>query len=471
MTQEIDKIYLRVLKYGLERRTRRLLETFTFIFTIFAITLLYFYFLIRNDLSAIGKYIFFPFGILAEIILILSYIENHYNINIFGENATKFFSTISIVYLVLIVIYAAIPGFYPNKSMANTNTALIVLFFLITIIETGYFIFSTYRADLAEGSFGLEHQFKVLETKLDNRRLGSFNFDKAINQGVNAIKTRINVEGFWSEYNPRYDTALVLEFFHHLGYELNTPLVIPSKEGKKVVKIKEIVEKLIAQMDTMEYIELNYENFFVLYTLSLYDPTILDRRMKELEDYYESIKELTEWDFIGELNRFTPNMRATSTPIAIIMPYLADQAGYTALLDKLAALFSASIDIIIKRGYARFSSSKTGKTPIEMLARLILALTDIRRPSARRQAFLQAVTNTQFIEGSWSGNVGTTGYVIQALLPIENADSIILKKAANYLLAVQDKDGMWGASLEETTIVLKALIGLKKMAEQEEVIT
>ncbi|MBY9000674.1 MAG: hypothetical protein KGD64_07155, partial [Candidatus Heimdallarchaeota archaeon] len=74
---------------------------------------------------------------------------------------------------------------------------------------------------------------------------------------------------------------------------------------------------------------------------------------------------------------------------------------------------------------------------------------------------------TQFIEGSWSGNIGTTGLVIQALAPSESAGSLMLKKAALYLLAIQDKEGLWGSNIEETTIALKALNILKRMAEQE----
>ncbi|MHA1817030.1 MAG: hypothetical protein ACTSX1_13590, partial [Candidatus Heimdallarchaeaceae archaeon] len=110
---------------------------------------------------------------------------------------------------------------------------------------------------------------------------------------------------------------------------------------------------------------------------------------------------------------------------------------------------------------------QTGKTPIEMFARLMLALRDMRRAPTKRQQFTQAIGGTQFIEGSWAGNIATTGYVIQALAPSETADSLMLKKATLYLLAIQDKGGLWASSIEETTIVLRALSVLKKMAEQE----
>ncbi|MHA2358620.1 MAG: hypothetical protein ACXABK_07635 [Candidatus Heimdallarchaeaceae archaeon] len=42
-----------------------------------------------------------------------------------------------------------------------------------------------------------------------------------------------------------------------------------------------------------------------------------------------------------------------------------------------------------------------------------------------------------------------------------------MKKAALYLAAIQDREGLWDADIEETTIALKALIALKRMAEQE----
>ena len=222
-----------------------------------------------------------------------------------------------------------------------------------------------------------------------------------------------------------------------------------------------------AIVTTAEVIEMDYKQFYILYVLSLYDPTILDNRTQEVANFYQEIQEQTEWDFIKQLNEFTPNLRHATTPLHLSMCYVADQIGNIPLLNKLASLFTTSIDIIIKRGYARFSASQTGKTPIEMFARLILALHDIRRPTPRRQQFIKAVSNTQYLEGSWAGNIGTTGYVVQALLPNETADSILLKKAAVYLCAIQDRQGLWGGNIEETVITLKALIGLKKMAETE----
>ncbi|MHA2308776.1 MAG: hypothetical protein ACXABJ_05830 [Candidatus Heimdallarchaeaceae archaeon] len=201
----------------------------------------------------------------------------------------------------------------------------------------------------------------------------------------------------------------------------------------------------------------------------MFNPTVFDNREQEIKDFHDSIFEETEWDFINKMNRFTPNLRSRTTPLHLIMAYVGDVTGNITVLDRMATLFSASIDIVIKRGYARFSTSQTGKTPIEMFARLMLALHDIRRAPTRRQQFIQAIIGTQFIEGSWAGNVGTTAYVIQALIPSENADSISLKKAAIYLAAIQDKEGLWGANIEDTTIVLKALTSLKRMAEQETV--
>ena len=66
-----------------------------------------------------------------------------------------------------------------------------------------------------------------------------------------------------------------------------------------------------------------------------------------------------------------------------MMSYVGDVTGNIKLLDRMANLFVAAIDIVIKRGYARFSTSQTGKTPIEMFARLMLALHDIRRAPPR----------------------------------------------------------------------------------------
>lgn len=468
MSKETYKVYSRVLNFGLHMGPRRLFETIVFGFSIFAITLVYLYFLIRTDLSAIGKYIFFPFGLLGEIILILSYIENHYQLNIFGEIATKFFTIIISIGLLNIILYAALPWLYTTQNIKGTNVALIVLFFVLTIVETGYFLYSVPRAELGEGSFGLEHQFKRLETRLSTKKLVEIPVDRFINRGINALKERIRFpELLWGDLDPMYETALVLDLFHYLGYTLDTEWVVEGEKGPTKVSIRNIVENLSVIVKNAEIIDINYRQFYILYALSLYDPTILDNRHDDINNFYEEIQEITEWDFINQLNKFTTNLRASTTPIHISMCYVADQIGHIPLLDKLASLFTTSIEVIIKRGYARFSASQTGKTPIEMFARLVLALHDIRRPTPRRQQFIKAVSSTQYLEGSWAGNIGTTGYVVQALLPNETAESILLKKAAVYLCAVQDNSGLWAGNIEETVIALKALIGIKKLAEME----
>jgi len=474
MTHETYRIYSRVLKFGQRIGLRRFIETIVFSLTIFAITLVYLFVITRPEtsnyaFSSYGKYLFFPLGIFSEIVLILSYLENHYNIDIFGDNINKFFGAFSIMSFVVMILYAAIPGLYVSKSLSGWNVALIVLFFLFNVVEIGYFLYSNPRAEKTE-TFGLEYQFSKLEKRLADKRLSDLPLEKAITKGINALKKRVNEEGLWGELNPVYETACVLDLFQSMGYNVDTDLTVLTKEGKKTINLGKSIESLTSIIETAETIETSYEHFYILYAISLFNPTIFDERENEIKEFYESTFEETEWDFINKLNRFTPNLRSRTTPLHIIMSYVGDVTGNIKLLDKMAALFTASIEIIIKRGYARFSTSQTGKTPIEMFARLMTALHDVRRAPTRRQQFIQAISGTQFLEGSWAGNVGTTAYVIQALIPSESVDSLNLKRAALYLAAIQDKEGLWGASIEETTIVIKALTKLKKMAEQEVIV-
>jgi len=468
MTQETYRVYSRVLKFGQRIGLRRFIETLVFGITIFAITLVYLYVITFAPIGSTGKYIFFPLGFFFELVLILSYIENHYFIDIFGENTNKLMSVLSVISLVVIILYASIPGFYTlDPSRVHPQSiALIVLFFLLNVIETAYFLFSVPRTDRSN-TFGLEYQFSILEKSLENKKLGDLHIDKAVTKGLNALKRRVTEEGFWGDFSPTFETACVLELFNKLGYNEDTEWIINTEEGKKTVTLGKSIESLKAVVETAETIDDSYEQFFILYALSLFDPTIFDKRNELVVEFFDSIFEETEWDFINKLNRFTPNLRSRTTPLHIMMSYVGDVTGNIKLLDKMANLFSASIDIVIKRGYARFSTSQTGKTPIEMFARMMLSLQDVRRAPSRRQQFVQAVVGTQFIEGSWAANIGTTGYVIQSLLPSETADSLPLKKAAIYLSAIQDKEGLWNASIEETTIALRALIGLQKIAEQE----
>ncbi len=468
MTQETYKIYSRVLKFGQQIGLRRIIETIVFAITIFAITLVYLFAITMAPIGPTGKYIFFPIGLFFEIVLILSYIENHYHWDIFGETSNKILTVITVVSLVIIILYSSIPGLYTteNGKVHPQTIALLVLFFMLNVIETAYFLFSIPRADRSD-SFGLEYQFSLLEKNLENKKLSDLNLDKVITKGLNAIKKRVNEDGIWGDFSPVYESACVLELFNKLGYNEDTEWLVPLEEGKKTVKLGKSIESLRAIVDTTETIDTTYEHYFVLYALSLFDPTIFDSRVPEIDEFFDSTLEETEWDFINKLNRFTYNLRSRTTPLHVMMSYIGDVTGNIRMLDRMANLFVASIDIVIKRGYARFSTSQTGKTPVEMFARLMLALHDIRRAPTRRQQFIQAVIGTQFLEGSWAGNIGTTGYVILSLIPSESADSLPLKKAALYLAAVQDKEGLWGSNIEETTIVLKALIALKKMSEQE----
>ncbi|MCG3215296.1 MAG: hypothetical protein KAS63_01130 [Candidatus Heimdallarchaeota archaeon] len=471
MTHETYKIYSRVLKFGQRIGLRRLVESIVFGISVFSITLVYFFVISRPEdsifsFSPVGKYIFFPLGILAEIVLILSYIENHYHLDIFGENTNRLFGIISVASVIVIVLYSAIPSLYALRVINGRSLSLLVLFFLINVIETGYFLYSLPKVDKTE-TFGLEFQFSRLEKKLVTKRLNELPIEKAITKGINALKKRVNAEGFWGELNPLYETACVLELFHNMGYNPDTEWTIPTPEGKQTYTLGKTIDSVKAIIETTETIETSFEQFYILYALSLFVPTILDARKQEIEEFHDSIFEETEWDFINKLNRFTPNLRSRTTPLHLIMSYVGDVSGNIKLLDRLSSLFTSTIDIVIKRGYARFSTSQTGKTPIEMFSRLMLILHDIRRAPTKRQQFTQAIGGTQFLEGSWAGNIGTTGYVLQALIPSENADSLLLKKGALYLAAIQDKEGLWAASIEETIIALTALLALKKMAEQE----
>ncbi|MHA2358619.1 MAG: hypothetical protein ACXABK_07630, partial [Candidatus Heimdallarchaeaceae archaeon] len=366
--------------------------------------------------SRAGIYIFFPVGIFAEFALILSYIDNRYNVDIFGDSVNKFFGFFGTTSLVVIVLYSALPQLYETRPINPYNISLIVLFFLLNVIETGYFLYSSPRTPRTE-TFGLEYQFLNLEKRLSEKKLINLNLDKAITKGINAIKKRMNEEALWGEMNPVYETACVIDLFHTLGYNRDTEWTINTQEGKKVANLGQTLDNLEAIINTAETIETTYEQFFALYALSHYNLTIIDPRAKEIDEFYDSIFEETEWDFINKLNRFTPNLRSRTTPLHIIMSYVGDVTGNIKLLDRLANLFSASVEIVVKRGYARFSTSQTGKTPIEMFARMMLALHEIRRAPTRRQQFIQAITGTQFIEGSWAGNIGTTSYVIQSLIP------------------------------------------------------
>ncbi|MHA1302935.1 MAG: hypothetical protein ACTSPI_04455, partial [Candidatus Heimdallarchaeaceae archaeon] len=396
----------------------------------------------------------------------LAYIENHYSLDIFGEFATKFFTILSIGSLLVIILYSSISSLYTNKQLSGINISLIVIYFLLNVVETGYFLYSVPRGELT-ASFGMEKQFSILEKKLENISLASLPIEKAINKGINALKNRVSENGLWGELNPLYDTACVLDFFHGLNYDLDTPWFIHTEEGKKAISLKSSFDYLTTVIGTSDLIEITYEQFYILYALSLFDPSIFAPHYQEIENFKEQIKEETEWDFINLLNQFTPNIRSRTTPLHIAMAYVGDVIGDIDLLDKLAMIFTKSIDIIIKRGYSRFSTSKTGRTPIEMFARLMLTLYHIRRMPPRRQQFLKAVTQTQYIEGSWEDNIGTTGYVLQSVIPSENIDSITLKKGALYLAAMQDKEGLWGGNIEETVIALKTLIQLSKFIEEQ----
>ncbi|MBY9000517.1 MAG: hypothetical protein KGD64_06350, partial [Candidatus Heimdallarchaeota archaeon] len=398
MTYETYRIYTRVLKFGQKIGVRRFFETVLFGITIFAITLVYFFVLTWseesvNAFSPAGKYIFFPIGLFVEIALILSYIEAHYHLDIFGENTNKFLAIIGVTSLIVIVLYATIPALYLSRTISGSNISLIVLFFLLGVIETAYFLYSTPRVTRSE-VFGLEYQFSQLEEKLKAKKLGDLPIEKAFAKGITALKKRVNEEGYWGEINPVYETATVLEFFHSIGYNLDTEWIMATKEGTVPVTLRKPLENLSAIVETLETLEMSYEQFYVMYSVSLFDPTIFDKRMAEIEEFRNSIFEDTEWDFINKLNRFTPNLRSRTTPLHITMSYVADVTGNIKLLDKLASLFSACIEIVVKRGYARFSTSQTGKTPIEMFARLMLALHDIRRAPTKRQQFTQAIGGT-----------------------------------------------------------------------------
>ena len=104
MTQETYRIYSRVLNFGQRIGLRRFVETLVFGITIFAITLVYLYVITFAPMGPTGKYIFFPLGFFFELVLILSYIENHYFIDIFGENTNKLLSVLGIASLTVIIL-------------------------------------------------------------------------------------------------------------------------------------------------------------------------------------------------------------------------------------------------------------------------------------------------------------------------------------------------------------------------------
>ncbi len=468
MSDDAYKVYTKVLKKGMNIGIRRIFETFVFAISIFAISMIYFYFLLYADLSATAKIIFFPIGIIYEIILILSYIENHYQFEIFSVQITKFFSYLGIFSILISILFSAISAFYTNTTYRWLNTSLVLLFFLLTTIESGYFIFSVPRTEYSS-SYGLEDKFKVLDNRLKSRKLSDLELEQAIEKGINNLKSRISNELMWGDLNPVYDTACVLDLFYSLGMDLNTKWTIQTEDGNKVIKLKNVFDNLHTLANTYDTLEMTYEQFFVLNALSLYDPTIFDDKTAEINAFLEKMKNETEWDFISRLNQFTPNVRYRSTPVELIMGPVADNTGNIQLLEQLAQLFTSSIDIIVRRGYSRFSASKTGKTPVEMFARLMLALHEMRRMPPTRPKFVQSITNSQYMEGSWASNVGTTGYVIQSLIPCEVTESLSLKKAGLYLTATQDNKGIWRGNIEETTIAIKALFKLTKMAEQEEI--
>ncbi|GAH51698.1 unnamed protein product, partial [marine sediment metagenome] len=233
MTYETYRIYTRVLKFGQKIGIRRFFETILFGITIFAITLVYFFVITRPEgsqyaFSPAGKYIFFPIGLFVEIALILSYIEAHYHLDIFGENTNKFLAILSVTSLVVIVLYATIPGLYALREISGLNISLIVLFFLLSVIETAYFLYSNPRVARSE-VFGLEYQFSQLEETLKSKKLGDLPINKAFDKGINALKKRINEEGYWGEINPIYETATVLELFYNIGYNLDTEWIMSTK--------------------------------------------------------------------------------------------------------------------------------------------------------------------------------------------------------------------------------------------------
>ncbi|MHA1872833.1 MAG: hypothetical protein ACTSVB_01855 [Candidatus Heimdallarchaeaceae archaeon] len=466
MSYNIEKQYTRVIKYGMSLGVKRVFETIVFAISIFSMTFIYLYVLFTENVSAIGKYMFFPIGIFLEIVLILAYIENHYSIEIFGEIVTKFFTTLSILSLLMIIIYSSIPALYTNKKLDGINISLLVIYFILVAVETGYFLYSVPRGELSE-SFGMEKQFSILEKKLKTINLNSLPIEKAINKGIETLKKKVSENGVWGSLNPLYETAIVLEFFHSQNYEIDSTWTIKTSQGKRPVSLKNSFDYISTIVDMLEETEISYEQLYILYVVSLFDPSTLDPHLNLIETFKNELKEETEWDFINSLNQFSPNVRSRSTPPHFIFAYIADVIGEIELLDRISLLFTKSIDIIIKRGYSRFSTSKTGRTPMEMFARLMLTLYHIRRMPPKRQEFLKAVQQTQFIEGSWEDDIGTTGYVIQSLIPSETIESMPLKKGTLYLLAMQDKEGMWNGSIEETITALKTLIQIKKFIGEQ----
>ena len=73
--------------------------------------------------------------------------------------------------------------------------------------------------------------------------MGDLPINKAFDKGINALKKRINEEGYWGEISPIYETATVLELFYSLGYNIDTEWVMSTTEGKVAVTRAEKVEE------------------------------------------------------------------------------------------------------------------------------------------------------------------------------------------------------------------------------------
>ncbi len=460
MASEAHKTYTKVISYGMNIGLRRFIETIVFSSSMFFATIMYLY-LIIGRFSSIGLYIFFPTGLLFIITLILSFIANRHGMDIFGEGSNRFLTFMSFIAIAITVVYAVFPALFVNPITKTFDLSLVVIFYFLLLIQSMYFITSSTKTE-ASSTFGLEQKFKALEQKLEKRKISELKLEKVLNKGVEALKVRVSQEGFWGELNTLYETACVLHLFHVLEIGLDKEWAILTEEGKEPFKLKTAYDNLYSIITSEPMIEMKYEKFYVLYVLSLYDQSIVDRYVQYVEQYKQELKEINEYEIINRLNLFNPNQRSKTTPMSIIMANIADSLGEIGIIDKLSNLFLGSVDVILKRGYSRFSTSKTGKTPIEMFARLLITLQDIRRMPPKKSQFVQAFERIQFIEGSWSGNVGTTGYVIEALCYTENTESLSLKKAALYLAAIQDKEGLWGANVEETVI---ALIAIKRILQ------
>ncbi|MHA2308775.1 MAG: hypothetical protein ACXABJ_05825 [Candidatus Heimdallarchaeaceae archaeon] len=282
MTHETYRIYSRVLKFGQKIGLRRFIETTVFAITIFAITSVYFVVLTRTAAStglsaftAAGTYIFFPIGLFAEIALILSYIENRYQIDIFGDNINKFFGFFSFISITVIILYSSIPGLYLNGQLNAYNISIIVLFFLLALIETGYFLYSSPRLVRSE-TFGLEYQFSNMEKRLKDKRLIDLPIEKAINKGLTALKRRVTEEGLWGDLSPVYETACVLDLFHTLGYNKDTEWIISTTEGKKTFALGQAIDNLETIINTAEH--LNSSMFCMLLVCLIQQYSITESR-------------------------------------------------------------------------------------------------------------------------------------------------------------------------------------------------